>query len=96
MQETRDVGSIPGRGRSPGEGNGNPLQCSCLKKSHGQRSLVGYGLQGYKESDMTKHLSSSSSHYIRLYGGSGIGDLEGQVGFDPEAMREKDIQMVTA
>ena len=28
MQETR--GSIPGLGRSPGEGNGNPLQYSCL------------------------------------------------------------------
>ena len=26
-----DVGSIPGSGRSPGEGNGNPLQCSCLE-----------------------------------------------------------------
>ena len=26
-----DPGSIPGLGRSPGEGNGNPLQCSCLK-----------------------------------------------------------------
>ena len=26
----RDPGSIPGLGRSPGEGNGNPLQCSCL------------------------------------------------------------------
>ena len=25
-----DVGSIPGLGRSPGEGNGYPLQCSCL------------------------------------------------------------------
>ena len=25
------LGSIPGLGRSPGEGNGNPLQCSCLK-----------------------------------------------------------------
>ena len=28
-------------GRSPGEGNGNPLQCSCQKISHGQRSLAG-------------------------------------------------------
>ena len=27
----RDLGSIPGLGRSPGEGNGNPLQCSCLE-----------------------------------------------------------------
>ena len=26
-----DLGSIPGSGRSHGEGNGNPLQCSCLK-----------------------------------------------------------------
>ena len=28
--DTGDTGSIPGSGRSPGEGNGNPLQCSCL------------------------------------------------------------------
>ena len=26
-----DMGSIPGLGRSPGEGNGNPLQYSCLE-----------------------------------------------------------------
>ena len=30
MQKT-DPGSIPGSGRSPGEGNGNPLQYSCLE-----------------------------------------------------------------
>ena len=29
--DTRDVGLIPGSGRSPGEGNGNPLQHSCLR-----------------------------------------------------------------
>ena len=29
----RDVGSVPGWGRSPGEGNGNPLQYSCLGNS---------------------------------------------------------------
>ena len=28
---TKDVGSIPGSGRSPGGGNGNPFQYSCLK-----------------------------------------------------------------
>ena len=28
---TRDAGSIPGLGRSPGGGHGNPLQCSCLE-----------------------------------------------------------------
>ena len=31
MQDVRDAGSIPGSGRSLGEGNGNPLQYSCLK-----------------------------------------------------------------
>ena len=29
--DIRDTGSIPGSGRSPGEGNGNPLQYSCLE-----------------------------------------------------------------
>ena len=29
--QTGDVGSVPGLGRSPGEGNGNPLQYSCLE-----------------------------------------------------------------
>ena len=38
-----DLGSIPGLGRSPGGGHGNPLQYSCLENPHGQRSLVGYG-----------------------------------------------------
>ena len=31
--DARDVGSIPGSGKSPGEGNDNPLQYSCLKNS---------------------------------------------------------------
>ena len=42
-----DQGSIPGSGRSSGEGNGNPLQYSHLenpmdRESHGQRSLAGH------------------------------------------------------
>jgi len=40
--EVRDAGLIPGFGRSPGGGHGNPLQYSCLENPHGQRSLVGY------------------------------------------------------
>ena len=38
--DVRDVGSIPGSGRSPGGEQDNPLQRSCLE-SHGQKSLVG-------------------------------------------------------
>ena len=37
-----DLGSIPELGRPPGEGNGYPLQYSCLENPHGQRSLEGY------------------------------------------------------
>ena len=33
-----NLGSIPGSGRSPGEGNGNPLQYSCLEKSMDRRA----------------------------------------------------------
>ena len=53
-----DAGSIPGLGRSPGEGNGNPLQYSCLGKFHGQRNLAGYSPWGCRESDTTERLSS--------------------------------------
>ena len=31
VEDTRDLGLIPGLERSPGGGNGNPLQCSCLE-----------------------------------------------------------------
>ena len=37
-----DMGLIPGLVRSPGEEHGNPLQFSCLRNPHEQRSLVGY------------------------------------------------------
>ena len=49
-----DLGSIPGLGRSPGGGHGNPLQYSCLENPHGQRSLVGHSPLGCKELDMTE------------------------------------------
>ena len=48
------MGSIPGAGRSPGEGHGNPLQYSCLEKPYGQRSLVCYSPCGHKELDMIR------------------------------------------
>ena len=49
-------GLIPGLGRFAGEGNGNPLQYSCLENPHGQRTLVGYSPWGHKESDTTERL----------------------------------------
>ena len=38
--DVRDVSSIPGSGRSPGGGHGNPLQYACTEHPHGQRSLA--------------------------------------------------------
>ena len=49
-----DLGSIPGLGRSPRGGHGNPLQYSYLENPHGQRSPVGYSPWGPKESDTTE------------------------------------------
>ena len=57
----RDVGSIPGWGRSPGGGNGNPLQYSCLFQ--GQRSLAVYSPWGCKELD-----TSERSQHMQWYG----------------------------
>ena len=42
--DARDVGSIPGLGRSPGEGNGNPLHYSCLDKQRSLGALQSMGL----------------------------------------------------
>ena len=47
--DTGDLGSIPGLGRCPESGHGNPLQYSCLGESHGQRSLEGYSPWSCKE-----------------------------------------------
>ena len=52
MQETR--GSIPGLGRSPGEGNDNPLQYSRLENPTDRGSLAGYSPWGLKQLDMTE------------------------------------------
>ena len=58
-----DLGSIPGSGRSPGEGNGNPVQYSCLENPMDRGSLVGYSPRGLKESDMTERLHFHFSQY---------------------------------
>ena len=52
--DARDVDLIPGSERSPGVGNGNPLQF-LPGECHGQRSLVGYSPWGRKEWDVTEH-----------------------------------------
>ena len=50
------AGLIPGSERSPGEGNSNPLQDSCLKNSMDRRAREAISPRDYKELDMTKHV----------------------------------------
>ena len=58
-----DMGLIPGWGRSPGRGHGNPAQDSCLENTHGQRSLVGYRSQSCKEAYMTEATEHAHMQY---------------------------------
>ena len=72
-----DPGLILGSGRSPGEGNGNPLQYSCLENPM-DGSLVGYRSWGHKESDMTDRLTLSGMSviiHVRIYVYSKVRDL---------------------
>ena len=51
-----------------GEGNGNPLQCSCLENPMDRGAWWGCGLWGCKESDMTKqltHIHTDLKYYHR-------------------------------
>ena len=57
-RDAGDVGSMPGSGRSPGEGNGySSLNTPVFLpgESHGRRSLVSYSPWGHKEWDITEH-----------------------------------------
>ena len=56
---TGDAGSVPGSGRSPGGGNGNPLQCSCLGNPMDREETSGSPC-GRKELDMTEQSNNKS------------------------------------
>ena len=57
-----DVGLIPKLGRSPGEGNGNPLQCSCWEIPWTEETggLQSMGLQRIRHDLVTKHEKNPS------------------------------------
>ena len=63
-----DTGSLPGSGRSPGRGNGNPLQYSCLGISIDR----GAWPWGHKDSDVIEHTQAQRDcalpQFIELYG----------------------------
>ena len=68
--DLRDTGLIPGLGRTPGGGNGNPSQYSCLKESHGLRSLAGYSpwhLKGLYITAINHKGKQYEKEYIYIY-----------------------------
>ena len=62
--DTGDTGLIPGSGRSPEVGNGNPLQYSCLGNpvDRGAQQAAVHGVA--KESDRTEHAHSLNSYLL--------------------------------
>ena len=80
-----DLGSNPGSGRSPGEGNGHPLQYACLENPHGQRSLAGYCPWDHKELDTTVQLTLSQT--LQLIRGQKIEGIKEQ----HRGSREKEV-----
>ena len=62
----RGTGLIPRSGRSPGGGNGNPLQYFCLENSMDRGSWQSCHPQGQEESDMTECLSMNLKKFMSL------------------------------
>ena len=71
----RDVGSIPGLGRSPGEGKGNSLQYSFLDNPTDRGGLSHGGLQS-KESDTTEATEHAHVHIHYFWNGMSISPTE--------------------
>ena len=61
-----DLGAVPGLGRSPGRGHGNPLQYSCLENSM-DRGAWQATVNGVAKSGMQLKQLSTAQHMIRCY-----------------------------
>ena len=66
--DTRDAGSIPGWGRFPGEGNGTPLQCSCLaiprtEEPGGLRSMGPQSVRHHRATEYSHRMTHKNAHF---------------------------------
>ena len=62
--DTRDAGSIPGSGRSPGGGHGHPLQCSCLVNPIDRGAWRGCKVHGVAKSQTRLKRLSTHAHTL--------------------------------
>ena len=81
--DIRNVGLIPGSGRSPGEGNGNPLQFSCLENPMIEEpgGLQSTGLQ------RARHNWSALAHFLKKNLGQ-KGEMWKKIKLESELLRE--------
>ena len=63
--DIKEVGSIPGLGRPPGGGHGNPRQCSCLENPM-DRGAWPATVHRVLESDMTELMSHECTETVKL------------------------------
>ena len=66
-RDARDMGSIPGLGRSSGGGNGNPLQYSCLGNPMDKGAWWAAVCKGRKESDSTEATEHTRTYVIKYF-----------------------------
>ena len=71
-----DLSLIPGSGRTPGKGNGNPLQCSCLGNSK-DRGAGRLQSMGHKDLDMTERARAHTHTHTHTLLGDNTRELQG-------------------
>ena len=72
-RDIRDTGSIPGLGRSPEGGHGNPLQCSCLENPTDRGAWwMGSGPWDLKESNTTE---ATEHTHVRAHMHTDLGSM---------------------
>ena len=64
--DTGDMGLIPGSGSSPGGGNGNLLQYSCLEAMSWTDSLAGYSSWSHKASGATERVHTVNTYHLSI------------------------------
>ena len=74
LADAGQVGSIPGLGRSPGEGNGTPLQYPCLENSMDRGAWRSHSPWGRKELDTTERtrMVVFSNKFSSLWGRASV------------------------
>ena len=82
----RDLGSIPGLGRFPGEGKGTPLQCSCLENPVEEET-------GWLQGEVSKTWTQLRDFHFTSWLVQGVGQVEAhtQVGSDGSFLKDKGV-----